>query len=444
MYFAYKVPSNYISFNVGYNYDYLNSLNETYKQTILNNNDKLYLFFPDLSFSPNNFQNSLDIQLDFLIIDLNPNIKYINQLKYAETKLEQDENFLFENFSQLDSKIHVANLREFNEPIKSQSEFLSDIRINLDGLYYNKITRIYKKLPDVLAQVLGIMEPLMLVFSFFIEYFTKYKLDNFLVNNFLCFFTNDKNKHDTIIWENENFNDFKNIFKYIRKNSNYNKKTSIRNNKNLIGDFNNNIEKKNDTDFHSKLSKRYSINDENNNCQKRNISYECKSSPYSKDFINEINFDLFNQININNNNSDNNLTDNSKHLKYLSNIKENTYKKKDLKKRLFDSFNLSLKKKNSFPIIQFIDYYFPFLINKKSRFYISRLNNMKIVKYFSNEILQKLDLLYYLKMVITMKLFKNNYLRKEVNKESSKFLLKSLYFMRDKDIESLVNEIEHE
>jgi len=67
---------------------------------------------------------------------------------------------------------------------------------------------------------------------------------------------------------------------------------------------------------------------------------------------------------------------------------------------------------------------------------------LKILKHFSKEILQKLDLFYYLKLVRTIELLKNTYLRKCVEKEKLKFLLKSLYFVRDCDIEFIVREID--
>jgi len=74
--------------------------------------------------------------------------------------------------------------------------------------------------------------------------------------------------------------------------------------------------------------------------------------------------------------------------------------------------------------------------------YNLRINNQKILLYFSSEILQKLDLFYYLKLVRTMELLKNTFLRSKVEKQSLQFLIKSLYFLRDCDMESIIQEID--
>jgi len=80
-----------------------------------------------------------------------------------------------------------------------------------------------------LAQVLGIMQPLMLLFSIFIQYFTKYNLDNFLIKNFLCYFTYDQNKYDKIIWRYQSYKEFKDIFKNITNNQEKNELNAIKN-----------------------------------------------------------------------------------------------------------------------------------------------------------------------------------------------------------------------
>jgi len=64
-FYTIDVPIKYIEFTLNYNYSYLNSLNETYKQLLLNSNDKISLFYPLLSFSPNNYYNPFKIQSDF-------------------------------------------------------------------------------------------------------------------------------------------------------------------------------------------------------------------------------------------------------------------------------------------------------------------------------------------------------------------------------------------
>jgi len=155
----------------------------------------------------------------------------MNSYKYSETKLEQDKNFFFDDKNEIESKIHLANQKENKFQRKDNSFCLIYLRFDLDGLYYNQYTRVYKKLPEILAEVSGIMEPLKIVFSFLIEYFTKYNLDNFLIYNFLCYFIYEKNKDNKMIWKDKNYKNFKNIFKNITNTE------DDRNSNNLIKNF---------------------------------------------------------------------------------------------------------------------------------------------------------------------------------------------------------------
>jgi len=128
-------------------------------------------------------------------------------------------------------------------------------------------------------------------------------------------------------------------------------------------------------------------------------------------------------------------------LKTKVNSSQNLKKKKEKKGKMIDLFSFSLKNKSKFPYIGFIEYYFPILISKKKKNYNSMLNYTKILKHFSSEILKKLDLFYFLKLVRTTEILKNTLLRKKIKNESMKFLLKSIYFIRDCDIEFIVEQI---
>lgn len=100
------------------------------------------------------------------------------------------------------------------------------------------------------------------------------------------------------------------------------------------------------------------------------------------------------------------------------------------------------KIKNTFPFIGFLDYYFPILIPKSRNDSSSRMVFPKILILFSNDILQKFDLFYYLKLVRTNELLKNVYLRKKAEKEELQFLLKYLYFVRDSDIDFISKKLD--
>jgi len=211
-YLSNEIHTNYIEFSLKYDNDYINTLNETYKQTLLNLDERIDVLFPELS-SPNNYYNPLQIKLDFSDLYLNKDIQYRNLFGFAETKLERDQNFLLDDEFEIRSEIHLANLKEYSYQRFDNSQELIYLRFYLNGLYYNKYTLVYKKLPEALAELMGIMQPLIIVFSFVIEYFTKYNLDIFLIDNFLCYFTKEQNKDDKIIWRHENYKNFKNIYK---------------------------------------------------------------------------------------------------------------------------------------------------------------------------------------------------------------------------------------
>jgi len=109
LYFANDIQSKYFQLLIEYDYNYFALLNETSKQTVLNTGELVTIFFPVLTFSSNNYSNPLEIKLDYNIFYLNYNTTFINRLRYAETKLKQDENFIFDSKKEIDSKVHIAN-----------------------------------------------------------------------------------------------------------------------------------------------------------------------------------------------------------------------------------------------------------------------------------------------------------------------------------------------
>jgi len=288
LYFSKNIQRNYLEFIAEYNQDYLSKLNETYKKQILSQEENIYIFFPQISFSPNNYENPLEIRLDYNLFKLTQNTKYINNLLFAETKLEQNENILFDTKSEFDSLIHISKQMEYLRPRYKLSDELAKIRIALDGLYYNKYTRVYKKVSEVLAQVFGIMQPLIISSSIIIQYFTRYDLDNLLVKTFLCYFTKTQEENDSIIWKKQNFKDFKNLFKNINSYCKQNESSKIIQ---KISKLDNNYNLKenicNTDSPHKRNNENFLLNSCNENLNILN----------KKDSINHINVDLSDQNN---------------------------------------------------------------------------------------------------------------------------------------------------
>lgn len=440
VYYTSEVLSKNIEIFIKYDYDYLATKNETYKQKLLNSIELLYFYVLQLSFSPSNYLNPIDINLEYDFFYINQKTKNENYLKYAETRLEQDDNFIFSSKSEIHSKITLQKKKQDYLPRVDKSDDLVFFELSLDGLYYNKYTRVYKKLPEVLAQVFGIMQPLMIAISFMVQYFSKYNLYNFLLDNFLCYFTKDNNKVDVGIWKYQKYKDFKNLFKNFITDNQDNKQSILVNKHSNINPNDNSNEKLDvsnflyNNNFDQQTDKRL-INDFNN----QSLSYEDIKIQNKKDFIKEIDIEMVDKR-IKNKITYDKIADKNP-LNIIACKSQEISNKKEKKEKKIESLSISSKIKYTFPYIGFADYYLSFLISKNNHNYKSRKNNSKILKYFSNEILQKLDLFYYLKLVRTMEILKNIYIRKLAQKEDLQFLLKYLYYVRDCDLESILEKL---
>jgi len=71
IYFSKEVLSNYLTFTINYNDTYLSTLNNTYKQKLLKSKETIFIYYPKISFSPNNYEVPLDIQMDYSYFDIN-------------------------------------------------------------------------------------------------------------------------------------------------------------------------------------------------------------------------------------------------------------------------------------------------------------------------------------------------------------------------------------
>jgi len=351
-------------------------LNETSKQEILESDEAINYYYPQISFSPNNYENPLEVQLDYKTLFINSKTTIITSIGYAETKIIQDENVFFVSKSEINSVIHFANQFQYYIPKKDPSDSLAYFQFYLDGLYYNKYTRIYKKVPEILAQVFGIIQPLIILFSLLVKYFSKYNLDNYLIDNFLCFFSKEEYNDNNIIWKYKNFKDFKNIFKNLKYKNEFAKFNPY---KKFI-----NVDEKRDlkekiceTDYlHRNKNYQNSINLFMNDFSNRNVKIRIEN----ENNINNQNIEMLNQSNINIiREEDLNREKTLKNLTYSNIILNQNRTDKEI---LFDSLSVSLDRKNNFPKIGFFDYYFPSLIPKNNINYYSKINFPKILKYF--------------------------------------------------------------
>jgi len=448
-----NISKSFIYFTIEFDDDYLNSLNETFKKSFLEEVRYFHYVWPESTFSPNNYNNALKTQINFNNMQISHDIKYSNVLKFTETKLEQDENLFFENIQKVNSILHISNQFQYYTPRRSQLEPLVEFYVFLDGLTYNRYLRIYKKLPQILAEVLGIMEYLMLAFSFIVKFLTNYNFDYYLVNNFLWYFSKEKNKDNSLIWKYENYQDLKNIFKHKFFSNIENKDSNVIKNVSKLNE--NDLIEKNISDSVSINRKKEDIS-ENQPINSNEVIDYTKKNPISinkkiNNSISGINYDNMELGNFNNQNKS--INDRKKDL-YKKDIEQgefsnsiscikNNYliKVKEFNENMFESFKNKTAYKTDFPNTGFIQYYFSFIIPKNIKNYYLWMNYNKALKHFSQKIFEKLDISYYLKIVKTHKILKNRIFTMNKEKEVNKFLSKSLYFIRDIDIETLVKEI---
>jgi len=452
-----EVSNKYIVFEIGYDHNYLATLDESYKKHILNTELGLNFYWPELSFSPNNYETALDIQLNFYRLYLNNNTMFISYNKFVETKLIQDENIIFEDMNQIKSVIYKSNQFEHFMPRTDQTEFLASFFFTLDGFYYYKYLRIYKKLPQILAEVFGVMQPLMIAFTFFIEFFSNYNLDYYFIKYFLCYFSKEKNKDDKLIWKYQSFQDFKNVFKYKISNNKENSeqdnilktiKINV-NDPNTLNSQNcsNNMKKAEDLSEIRLLKEntnKYELEAIEQSSQNIAVKKEIKEMEFFKEKTIEL-------VNVNDENLNNYIKENkNKKINVIDNkiseglnnswINQN-FNNEENKGKIMDiseSLKFFTNQKNEFPNTSFFYYFFPFFFTKKNKYE----NYTKIFKHFSRKILKKLDLFNYLKYIRRIDLLKNTVITNDQEKEKLKILSKNLYFIRDCDIESLVKMID--
>jgi len=454
-FYSKAVQSNIIEVSLNYDYDFYNSLNETVKTYLKNRITPVGYFWPELSISPNNFTNPLDIQLNYNKFYLSEDTFYRNNLRLVETVLEQDINYFTDGVQPHSSKIHVA-FQFANYPSrKGKTSDLAKFQIYLDGLYTRKLTRVYKKIPEILAEVSGTMDLIILACTYFVGYFTTYNLDYSLVNKFIGYFSKDKNKEDKLVWKYQNYKEFSGIFKNKNLFSKENKEfDTFKKPPNL--DMNNANDKKSIIDLNYNKKNEKTDNNQELETQKKYLCDEINRIQTENDRINYVNLEMV-AIDINKNNiSDNNqseknnnavekeIYDGSKLTKNLpfSNNENIINQKKN--EETSDSFNYSEDNKNDYPYTGFISYYFPICLSKKNSKSNKRLNYTNILQYFSGKLQTHLDFFHYLEYISTIKLLKNSSINEDQEKMKYKYLTKHLYYMRDCDEEHILKLMEQE
>jgi len=431
-FYSTAVQSNIIEFSINFDYDYYNSLDTIKKEEIKSSTEIIGYFWPELSISPNNFSNPLDIRLNYNKFYLNEDRIYRNNLRFIETVLQQDTNYFIDEMAKYDSAIHVANQYANYPTRKNKNDELAKFQFYLDGLYTNKYSRIYKKVPGILAEVSGIMQLLIIIFTRLTAYFSTYKLDYTLVNQFLGFFTNEKNKDDGLVWKYQKYKEFHDIFKnkkiFIKDNYEFEiiKKPNLYANEINVSKNAVEKDKKNEKLFDENIL-------EIETKQKNRIQTE-------NDLINEVKIEMA-AVDINNDNiSDNNQNRNNNNSENENNdvLKLSKSDQRLNNENIADSFNFSEENTNEYPFTGFVSYYFPFLLSKKNKNNIKSLNYTRILHYFSVKLQTHLDFFHYLEYVSSIKLLKNAFYKQGKERLKFKYLSKHLYFMRDCDENQII------
>jgi len=397
----------------------------------------------EVDFKPDNFKDPLDKQLSYYSNNINVNLQKLDFFYFQNTKVQQDDAILFSNERQITNLIGIEKINRF--PIFKTDEELDEYYSNNNKymfenkIYtllfffdndYKKYTRKYMKIQDVFGNVNGFMEFLILILNF-IKYYTDYRFDYYLFNQFVNVKVQNKSNFITDYYKINNFKlnqisdnnkiskelnqisrdikvnineENKCIKNEVKDNSNKSKELSIYTGKHTINQIMNLY--KNDSITKRNLLNQTKVLDLNQESYyKNNLFSKETSSP--KDKINE------NENEVQNLPNDFTYKDHNKILLKLEKL-------------------LNSKTKYLFPIL--IDYFFSnflekfkFWKNKKRTF------DLKLLEIFKEKIYKKFDISFYLRSQREFKNLKRIILKEKNNETVFKLFSKNLYEIKIND-----------
>jgi hypothetical protein len=179
--------------------DYINSKKRNckdfkkVKDSLSKNNLLMNFLYYEVDFKANNYESPLQKVFKTYFFNINLNLQKMDFLKFQNTKLEQDDSYLFSG------QIEKANMYGIY-PLEKLNFFRSDEELKLiydsdeqkteENFYslfimfdmvFNKYSRNYLKIQDVMGNVNGFMEFFILIVSF-VSIYSDFRLEYYLFN----------------------------------------------------------------------------------------------------------------------------------------------------------------------------------------------------------------------------------------------------------------------
>lgn len=427
---------------------------------------------PKVNYVIDDFKKPFHLTLENYYNYIHPNKYVYDEIYLTKNEIEDDQGSFFEKIK-FQEKSGISRILHYPLTL-SEKSVISNENINENNnkiysgyIYYDKdrilYSRKYQKLPDVLANVLGTLDLVMIFVVYFYQIYAKIRFEAYLFKRLIIVnnekmgkmegdrFDRDKNDLHLNNIDNNKVNYIFNNDGLSREEINNIKSKFLekknRNNNKNYDNYDKRFENNNFRINENKISKSQISKNENENALLFENKIKDKDIYHSyaekgKNILFESNNDIFQELKnkYDRINSENNAIQNIpielKNPNYLSNSydsnkilkdnKENLKLPKEKVKKYFESkiekFN-SYKNKFKFNLLSYFKYSFYDKKNKKKSY-------SEIFDIFVNKMLKKIDIFYYLNKNAQMKIIKKALISKE-QKNFIDLVTKKQYYMND-------------
>jgi hypothetical protein len=202
--------SNYLSLEINPCYNRTSTCNVALANIISSGSNPLFidLYYPELFYDPNNFENPIRIEHSLVTDKFQSNSAVNRELYLMTTRMNDDLGWIFRennttNFTSIGKTIITKSFKTYaHDPI-----YYLDIFPSVD---FEEYTRKYQKIQDVIAVVGGFIKICQMALGTLIFYYVKYLKSEYLINgliNWQNISTDEcpKNKVSDLIDEIKNF-----------------------------------------------------------------------------------------------------------------------------------------------------------------------------------------------------------------------------------------------
>ena len=370
-------------------------INKNYINDNLNSNNLFIEFFlPEVSINQNNYKIPIKNGVKYFNNYFSKDIRKWDIITLNENIVQTDSGILFENlnnqtsigFKQMDSTFSFSEKDIFDDYFTK--EYYYRLEITYDRSYFY-MTRKYMRFQDLLGNISGFMDLLLMFMNLFFSIYNQIRIDKYL--SFKLIDINNKNN-------GENFQNIKIISK-----------------KNTAMDSNENIVKKDSFNDKNEIKIIPTLQNENNFLFNENdkIDKNLYDSKYKTELKVNKNLNKSNNLNL------------SKIVNIIEGVPKEISKKNLIlphREKIFDTEKIKNLKNHKLKKFEFnvFDYYLKKLCFwKKSH---SKHNHLNIPKHVSKKINSRIDIVYYLRLTNHVK-----YLKKLFLNVNQRYLFKNIF-----------------